>query len=715
MTLLDRRRFIASGSVLLGGVPLPGRAAACGATLDQAPVAQPRFTLTSAEAADAAPFCLGYSFRQGEIALGKVIGCDLPAFQASVRNRWPDGSVKFAVLAGRVSLAQGEARTLLIRAVQAPLAEAVLGEADLQSTQLSAILSFEPHGEVELASLIGVPGSYDPSIGRWKGGKVRELVAGPQMSSWLYYAPIGTSAHLAAWFEVRCWAGGHVEVLPWLENGWLNVAGPTSHDGTLRFAMNGTERFSQALTLAHHCRVVAVRGRPAGHWAPHPSPVRYLHDGAYLQHTHLVPTYMVRASAGVTARQAAMVEPLARARFPAGMGSGGYDPSIGLLPEWDVSYLVGDDAPRALDAVLVQGFAAGRYAIHYRDERTNQPLRFSSHADLCFTQAPGLGVSATGTSSKNVYTPAHTGATPPNWVTSHHPSVGYLAYLTSGWFYFAEEAQFSATVGFLKQTNVARGGARGLLLPNVGANTTRGAAWSLRTLLQAAVVTPDADAPLHQEFLSSIASNVDDYHRRYVERSNNPFGVCAPYSSYRRREGVFRHAMWMEDFLTAAWGYALSLELPLPEPTLARLKAFFEWKARSIIGRLGRAGVEAEYNHVDAAQYTVAVAPSTEADFKTGKGPWYSDWGAIYAATLGKANSDAGTDSLRGAYFPDPTSYWGNLQPAIAYAVEHGVPGADEAYRRMTSARNWQLFIEKCSEHPVWAVGLMRCRQPLDR
>ena len=64
----------------------------------------------------------------------------------------------------------------------------------------------------------------------------------------------------------------------------------------------------------------------------------------------------------------------------------------------------------------------------------------------------------------------------------------------------------------------------------------------------------------------------------------------------------------------------------------------------------------------------------------------------------------AGNDKLRGAYFPDASSYWGNLQPALVYAVEHGAPGASAAYQRMRGAGNWPQFLDSAKNAPVWAL-----------
>jgi hypothetical protein len=158
----------------------------------------------------------------------------------------------------------------------------------------------------------------------------------------------------------------------------------------------------------------------------------------------------------------------------------------------------------------------------------------------------------------------------------------------------------------------------------------------------------------------------------------------------------------MDDFFTAATGYAIDMELAVPALSTSKLAAFFAWKAKAIIGRLG--GLTAgDYLYCDAALYIIPVGPSDMPDFVRGAGPWYASWGDIYKATKNTVNPGVG-GALRGAYFPDPTSYWGNLQPAIAYAVQHRVAGAQEAYARMTSAPNWGDIVAGWNNYPVWGV-----------
>ncbi|XVJ68966.1 MAG: hypothetical protein HEQ39_04375 [Rhizobacter sp.] len=121
------------------------------------------------------------------------------------------------------------------------------------------------------------------------------------------------------------------------------------------------------------------------------------------------------------------------------------------------------------------------------------------------------------------------------------------------------------------------------------------------------------------------------------------------------------------------------------------------------MGRLGGTGPN-EHPFYEAAPYTIAVAPTDKPDFLKGTGPWFTDWGAVYKAQTEVPNPPGTGDQLRGGYFPEATSYWGNLQPAIAYAVQHRVPGALEAYQRLTSASNWSRLANKFNTNPVWSV-----------
>ncbi|WP_420474444.1 hypothetical protein [Noviherbaspirillum sp. ST9] len=653
-----------------------------------APALSASFQVTAAQAGTNLPFTIGHAFKKGEIPAGSIVVGNIPELQVVAKNAWPDGSMKFALVSGLTSFAAAGAKMIGLSIGQATTAP-TLTTADLRATGISASIGAGGFGSASWSDT-----DWDTPFMEW--------VRGPFMSSWIYRKQIGSDAHLVGWLEVRLYKGGGVEVLPWIENGYLTVAAPTSKNATYTFALGGTQRFSATFDLLNHNRTVLVSGSALSHWLGADPKLTPTHDKAYLQATRLVPAYRAQltSTSAIWSSLAQSYTPLQQGNYPSAMGATGYDGSIGLLPEWDVAYLVSNDI-RAYAGVVINGYSAGRYGIHFRDERTMRPLRFSSYPNLVVESSSGVG--ATGASSKNTYTPAATGTQPPIWASTHHPSVGFMAYLLTGRFYFMEEVQFAATLHFLKNTDTQRQFTAGVLQSSVGANITRGAAWATRTLAQAACITPDADTALRTEFLSSLEANVNFYHGRYVAIPNNPLGFVQPYSDYTTNgDGKYFEATWMQDFFTAAYGYAIDMDLAISATGKTRIKEFFAWKARSIVGRLGGTA-PTDYLYCDAAPYTIAIAPTDTPDYTNGTGPWFADWGQAYAATMGAPNSGVAGD-LRGGNFPAATSYWGNLQPAIAYAVEHNIPGALDAYKRMTSAGNWPTLANNMNAAPVWSV-----------
>jgi hypothetical protein len=519
------------------------------------------------------------------------------------------------------------------------------------------------------------------------------------MSSWVYRKPIGSDPHLVAWLEVRAYKGGRVEVMPWIENGYLNIAGPTAKSGSATFTLGGSERFNQSLTLLNHQRAVLASGTTLTHWYGADPQVTARPDAAYLMSTKLVPNYRGTTSTNspLFSRLPTSYTPLMQGSFQTEMGATGYDLAIGLIPEWDVAYLTSRGDPRALRAVLINGYAAGRYGTHYRDESTNRPLQFSRYPNLVMSD--GSGVAHIGASSTNSYTPVPTGSSPPTYDSPHHPSMGYMAYLLTGWNYYLEETQLLATANFLKNNDTTRQGTKGVFETNAGANITRGAAWALRTLAQAATITPDADA-LRTEFVGSLSSNVSYYYGRYITTPNNPLGLVQPYDHYTSTD-PWQGAVWMDDFFTGTFGYLKDLQA-YNSSVQTQLDQFLAWKYRSVVGRLGGSGTN-DFAYPYAAQYTVNYAPSNSANWVNGTGPWYADWAAVARSMSLPTTGDIGT-ALNSGYPTAPTAYWGNLMPAISYAVEHGAVGSAEAWTRVTSASNFPTLAAGFDDNPVWGV-----------
>ena len=659
------------------------------------PTGSMAFVLNSATAATAAPFCIGFAFKSGDVPSGKGVTGNLSHLQVTPLNHWPDGSLKFALVAGRAALAANTNLTVTLSSATATTGTA-LALSDLKATNVTAAVGCGSFGTASWATT-----DWDSPFRTW--------VTGPEMSSWIYRKPVGSDAHLVAWLEVRLFADGSVEVLPWIENGFIHVAGPTDKSATYTFSLGGTQRFSGAIDLPARTRTPLLDGTKLAHWLGTDPAVIARHDVNYLMNTELVPTYRASLASDSTAvtGMAQSYTPLQQGDFTYAqdyMPSTGYQAPIGLLPQHDMLYLVANSMSVG-PSLQRDGYSAGRYPIFFRDEATNLPLRFSQHAHL------STDYSTTGDSPATA-----TGTLPPDWEMAHHPSVGYMSYLTTARCFHMETVQFAATANYVYTNEVLRNGANGWYEPIPGGIQVRHVAWAIRTLVHALTVTPDSDAVLQGEFAASVESNIARYHQRYVETPNNPQGFIQGENDYSNGFSDpsvavgYMESAWQQDFATAAFGWALALNLPVDSTTKTKLSEFFHWKAQSIVGRLGPNDSGSNYWFINAAPYEMVMAPTHSPDWTTGAGPWFSNWNQVYEATKAVAVSGhlvafgETANTLSAEIMPGADSMWGNLQPAIAYAVRHGVTGALDAYNRMTGASNWPALASEFTTYPVWSV-----------
>jgi hypothetical protein len=643
------------------------------------------------------PFCFGHPFKRGDIPQGRDIVANIPEFQANVLNRWSDGSVKFALLSGRISLTADVTSYIDLKAGSASSGTA-LTEANLQALGPTASIQCGGFGTVTLGSLIG-----QTSTGRTVPGLVRTRISGPYMSEFHYYSPVGVDNHLAVWFFVRLFVGNHIEIETVVENGWLNVTGPTLKSYTPTLTINGSTRSLGVVSVSHYHH--SRWGFPAWHGTD--PAVTPKHDAAYLRSTGLVPRYgwtspSSSAFTGITQT----IVPFQVANLPTSpdsMGSGGYSDHIGLQPRWDALYCTSADS-RAYNGCLANSYSLGRYSVHYRDEGTMRPLAFSSYPNLVVNQT-GSGIDSLGASSTNTYTPAPSGAVSDTYVSSHHPSWGFLAYLITGRWSFMEEVQFCATLNYLKNTNTNRNQSQGVFLANAGANQARGAAWSIRTLAQALCVTPDGDT-LQDEFKASLQYNIEYYRDNYVGSANN-LGLIMQYTNYASGSGKTNWATWQDDFFTAVLGWAQDMGLPLDPSYVVKLSELMTWKCLSPVGRTGGQS-PLQWCFRSAANYNIQVAPTEGfASIAAYNAGVHANWGAAYVANFG-TNSDCSSGSalLGGNIDSDgmQESYWANFIPAIAAAVNHGASGASTGWARLSGASNWTSKTDGFNDNPTWGV-----------
>jgi len=693
----------------------------------------PGFSLTSTTGATLAPFTIGMALIEGQFP-GSIGVSGVASGQAIVRNTWPDGSAKFAVISGRATVTAGTSTTATLTRNGAT--GTALTEADLTATGVTATLQFGGGLTMSLASLIGVSAAGAVS-GVITGGRAKQIISGPTMSSWLYCAPLSASnPHIIGWMEVRLYVGGHVHVLPWVENGWTRVTGPASVVGNLTFTLGGTTRFTQTdVHLCHHGRVVAQDVAGAGYWLGTAPDLYAAPDPEYIQSTGLVPTYFADTS-GATTRLNALSQVYSPANygqllssprdsggngtnngdFDAGMANAGYHAGIGPLPEWDAFYLTSGADVRAWKAVVANAMGYGRYAVHQRDELTLAPV---NPADVPLkTLGTGFNIADRGANqfgatetlpNATAYDPSGVNLQPEYWAQTHHPSGGFMAYLLTGQEFFLELSQFIASTCFLRQNNLHRDYGNGYQRGYY--ETTRGAAWALRSIFQAATISVDGSA-LQTGLSAIVAANISDYTAKYITVPIGSYGATRPYSNFNSNPAIpmYRVNAWEYDFSVAAWGYGLKMKPPVGTTPLANMRTFFQWHGQFPVHRLGALGNADTYGFNAAArENSFPIAPSyTTAPWDTNTG-WYNTPGEVFQDAHSASNSTNTTNTIgafdaNNGYFPDATSYWGNMMAALSYAVDHGVSGALDGYERMVAASNWLLFETDARTKPVGAI-----------
>jgi hypothetical protein len=185
--------------------------------------------------------------------------------------------------------------------------------------------------------------------------------------------------------------------------------------------------------------------------------------------------------------------------------------------------------------------------------------------------------------------------------------------------------------------------------------------------------------------------------------TQNPLGILYSYEVAQNDYGPGIAAPWQQNFAVQALGFLTDIE-PLADLTALKLVRdyYYGWP----VGLLGGDGPP-NYCYTHAGAYNVKIAPGS-APSPSDMSSCYTSWGAVFENTFGAANGTCGT-ALQGTSGGDPlnaaTGYYGNLMPAIAYAVDHGAPGAAAAWARFSSASNWSSVEASGFDNtPIWGI-----------
>jgi hypothetical protein len=636
---------------------------------------------------------VGLGFRKGHLPAGAPLTTDLTNYQVVVKRTWSDGSVKHAIFSGRAPLTQNTTRTVSVIAGGTAPTGTALTAASIQAAAPSASVQCGSLGTVNLSSLLATP--------------FRTWISGPEMVECHYRADVGGGTLLSVWFYVRLYADGAVWVRAIVENGYLDngsrtaVAANADRSYVPTVKIGATTVYSNGGSSLTHYR--NTRWTAEGWTGTGGDPqITALHDVTYLNSTKLVPNYGWRSPTNLGLNNyndngpwvpfTASYAPMAQGDCTAQMGGTGYGPHIGLLPLWNALYCTSGDA-RALRSTLLNSSALNHRPVVWRDKQTNlvpKPSDFptwSTHGP----NGPGDDTISAGVLA---------------WDQPHHPGEGYLAYLLTGDHWHLETLAMGAAANFLWMSST-----RGSGVNRVMRHTqVRGTAWMVRTVGCYAAVAPDGDA-VASDYRTWLSTGGYDYFY-----GAGPGDAQASPLGYILTIGVPNGPLtippWMQHFWVGVNGFVWDIEPGFA--STAHHQAVRDFMYKAVVGILGPNGTSS-HCYTQASLYDGLVISSTNyAPGGTDLGMiltarnFSTSWGQVWQDTYGSPNTSCGA-TLNGSSGGAPTNaaygYWGNLLPAIAYAVDHGAPNARDAWTRLTSAANWSVIAGSgFDDTPEWGI-----------
>lgn len=665
-----------------GPSPVPaGAAGAAGATINvllgsTSPLDQARIPLTFGQV-----FVLG-TLLPGNGLTGQLSDGSTVPIQIDSKATHPDGSIRHAVLSAVVpALAANQSLTLQLAKSAGPSSTGGADPSALLNSGFSASVTVNANGIVYSASADSLlrSGSYLT----WMSGSIA--------SEWIVSAPLRTQSgtphpQLAARFAIRFYpAVNKAKVDVTVENDWAYEPGPLNVTYDVQVLVGGKTVYSKArLTHYHH-----ARWRKEFWWGGEPL-VHVAQSASYLITTKAVPRYdpslrisstaLGELSSGWTG---ARTELMGTGQANPSMPDTGGRPDIGLLPAWTVMYLLSGDKD-AKDITLRTADLAGSWSIHYRDKRTDRPI---SIVDYPYMTLLGKDTDTLnpGTGKYESFPVCGGDCTSPNDAdSSHQPAFSFVPYMLTGDYYHLEELQFWAMYNLFQHNPGYREDAKGL----VKADQVRGQAWSMRTLGEAAWITPDSD-PLKRQFETFLSNNLDWYNANYpASNTANSLGVIinGVAVEYNNDLGI---APWQDDFFTSAIGR-------LNELGYVKARQLLLWKAKFPVARMTDTG----YCWIYGSNYSVNIRDSASA-------PFYGSIAQVYQASVPSsqtglpcgspamaASLDLQTGEMVG-YSSSNVGYPSNMQPALAYSVDAGAVGAGTA---------WQVFMKR-SVKPDYSDG----------
>jgi hypothetical protein len=407
----------------------------------------------------------GLVLPQGAATNGVRVGAF--STQSDVKVRWPDGSIRFAVVTAFVDRA-GSYPIVAGPKSGPPMAQRALPRAAVQLTIDGRIYS------------AGLPAFYQGEV--WLAG---DLVSEQRV----VVAP-GMHPFLRVIFDVRTYHSGEHRVDVTVEN-TLDVAAADAVRYDVAVTVDGVAQFQQARVqhnfLARWRKVFASARLREAEVAP---------DFTPFVAAHALPAYLPTIASPRPALSAPRYGILEFGDLTRPMNAHGGRPEIAPYPDWTAQYLVHKD-PSMRAYVLRHGELAGSWGVHIREADGRSLVSIDARPTYW------LDVRAVDNEFDGPANRLRGRAEPGD--VAHQPSLAYVPYLLTGDRFFADEMAFWANFSLIGTFAAphARNGAQGLLTYH----EVRGIGWALRNLGDAAAYLPDTD-PRKTKLASKVWNNL---------------------------------------------------------------------------------------------------------------------------------------------------------------------------------------------------------------
>ncbi|MCI4661251.1 MAG: hypothetical protein MRY63_05440 [Neomegalonema sp.] len=496
----------------------------------------------------------GHGFRRGDWPKGRSLsvlkGDAKIAAQADIKTRWPDGSVRHAV----ISLALPDAaRAYDLALYHAPLAiEQRLSVKDLLEGRLDLVAEVTLDGRRYLAS----------SEQLLAHGIAQPWLSGPLVSETRLEQPLTRGLRIS--FDLRAGKDGGLRAAVGLHTDDLE-GGNRTRRYDLRLLVNDREVLRRDSVSHHH----HARWREVISLGTAPADAHIVFDPAYMVATALIPPYDL----GHRARRAKVERlserlalrpetPFSQALIEPNMPNTGYRDDLGLLPSWGEAWITVQSA-EALRVLRANAEAAGTIPWHFRDEATGKPAVLADHPRAWWDYRASEG--------NNGNAPVDYGRTGWDPDIAHQPSLSYLPYLISGDRWYLEQLQHQAAWNVLAVWPDMREGLKGL----DPLEQVRAKGWGLRTLGYAAALSPDGD-PLKPYFAQIIANRLEELRQSHILNGNRGAPLGSELSGWV--EGYVDGPLlktFMQDFYLMGLLQIALLDMAEAEPLADWMSGFF--------------------------------------------------------------------------------------------------------------------------------------------